>query len=89
MDLLTSAREEFGLWKMAEKIRTCGRRRSNGGHNVGCDVGLHVIVRDVDLRSSDVSSSYSYDVESERNNSSVSSSSSSVVIDNARILGLE
>ena len=33
-DLLTSAEGKFRLWKMAEKIRTCGRRRIDGGHNV-------------------------------------------------------
>ena len=58
-NLLTSARGKFGLCKMAEKIRTCDRRRINGSHNVVCDVGPNVVVLDVGLRSSDVTSSYS------------------------------
>ena len=44
---------------MAEKIRNCCRRRSDGGHNVGCNVNLNVVFRDIDLRSSDVVSSCS------------------------------
>ena len=89
MDILTSVIGEFGLWKMAEKIRTCRRRRSDGGHNVDCGVGLNFAVRDVSLRRGNVASSCSSDVGSEMNDNGVDSSSSSVVIDSARILGLE
>ena len=46
MNLLTTAKGEFGLWKMVEKIRTYGRR-SDGGNNVGCDVFSNVAVCDV------------------------------------------
>ena len=49
-NLLTNARGEFGLWKIAKKIRTYSRRRIDGSHNVISDVGL---------RSDDVALSYS------------------------------
>ena len=59
-DLLTSARDKFWLWKMAKKkIKTCDKRRINGGHNVVGDVGQNVAVLDVGLRSGNVASSYS------------------------------
>ena len=89
MDLLTNARGEFVLWKMAEKIRTCGRRRSDGGHNVGCDVGSNVAVRDVGLRSGNITSSYSSDIWLKRNSSDVGLSSNNVITDNVGILGQE
>ena len=89
MDLLTNARGEFMSWKMAEKIRTCGIRRSDGGHNVGCDVGSNVAVCDVGLRSGNVTSSYISDIWSKRNNSDVVLSSNNVITDNAGILGQE
>ena len=76
--LLTSAGGKFGLWKMIQKIRTCGRRRINGGHNVVCDVGPNVTVLDVSLRSGDVGSSY---------NGGVGLSSSSVFTNNVGIFG--
>ena len=44
---------------MVEKIRTCGRKGIDGGHNVVCDVGPNVAVLDVCFRSGDVASSYS------------------------------
>ena len=46
-DLLTSAEGKFELWKMDEKIRTCGRRRIDGGHNFVYDFGPNVAVFDV------------------------------------------
>ena len=61
-DLLTSARGKFGPWKMVEKIKTCNRRRIDGGHNVVYNVGPNVTVLDVGLRSSDVASTYSRSV---------------------------
>ena len=78
IDLITSARGKFGLWKMAEKIRTYGRRRIDGGHNVVCDVDPNVIVLDVGLRSGDVVSSYC---------GNVGLSSSSAFTNNAGIFG--
>ena len=50
IDILTSGKGKFRLRKMAEKIITCGRRRIDGGHNVGPNVA----VLDVSLRSGDV-----------------------------------
>ena len=50
-DLLTNARGKFGLWKMVKKIRTCGKRRIDGGHNIVYGVGLNVTVLDDGLRS--------------------------------------
>ena len=61
---------------MVEKIRTCFRRRIDGGHNVVCDVGPNVVVLDVDLRNNNVALSYS---------GRVCSSSSSVFTNNAGI----
>ena len=63
-NLLTSARGKFGLWKMAKKIRTCNKRRVDGGHNVVCNVELNVIILDVGLRSGHVASSYSGNIDS-------------------------
>ena len=54
IDLLTSVGGKFELWKMAEKIKTCGRRRINGGHNVVCDFNPNVVVLNIGLRSGDV-----------------------------------
>ena len=59
INLLTSTRGKFGLWKMAQKIRTCGRRRIDGGHNVIFNVCPNFIVLDIDLGNDDVASSYS------------------------------
>ena len=73
-DQLTSARGKFGLWKMAEKIRTCGRKKINGGHNVS----PNMTNLDISLMSGDVTSSY---------NGGVGSSSNNVFTDNARIFG--
>ena len=60
IDLLTSGKGKFGLRKMAEKIRTCGRRRIDGGHNIGSNIA----VLDFCLRSGDVTSSYSGNISS-------------------------
>ena len=62
IDLLTSARGKFGPWKMAEKIKTCDRRRIDGGQNVVYNIGPNFTVVDVGLRSGDVASSYSRSV---------------------------
>ena len=75
--LLTSARGKFGLWKMVEKIKTCGRRRIDGGHKVICNVGPNAAVLNVGLRSGDVASSY---------NGGVGLSSSNVFTNNTRFL---
>ena len=75
-DLLTSARGKFKLWKMAEKIRTCSRRRIDESHNVVYNVGPNVVVLDFGLRSDDVGSRYS---------GSVGSSSSSAFTNNVGI----
>ena len=64
--LLTSAGGKFELWKMVEKIRTCGRMRIDGGHNVICDI----VVLDVVLRNYDVASSYNGGVGSSSSTSS-------------------
>ena len=66
--LLTSAGGRFGLWKMAEKIRTCSKRRINGGHNVVYDVSPNVADLNVGLRSDYVASSYNGDVDSSSSN---------------------
>ena len=79
-NLFTSARGKFKLWKMAEKIKTCSRRRIDGGHNVVCDVGPNVVILDVGLRSSDIASSYNGNIGSRRNN---------VFTNNARIFLLK
>ena len=63
---------------MAEKIRTCGRRRIDGGHNVVCNVGSNVAVLDVGLRNENVSLSYI---------GNVGLSSSSVFTNDTRIFG--
>ena len=84
IDLLTSARGKFGLWKMTEKIRTCGRRRIDGGHNIVYDVGSNVAVLDISLRSGGVTSSYSGNVGSSSIN--FGSSSNSVFTNNVGIL---
>ena len=63
---------------MAEKIRTCGRRRIDGGHNVVCNVGPNVAVLDVGLRNENVSLSYI---------GNVGLSSSSVFTNDTRIFG--
>ena len=76
--LLTRARGKFGLWKMAEKIKTCDKRRIDEGHNIVCNVGLKVTFLDVCLRNDDVGSSYS---------GSVGSSSSSVFTNIIGIFG--
>ena len=67
-DLLTSARGKFGLWKMAEKIKTCGIRRIDGGHNVVYDISPNVTFLDIGLRSGNVASSYSGDIGSSSSN---------------------
>ena len=41
-DLLTSAGGKFRMSKMAEKIRTYGKRKIDGGHNV-YDFSLNVV----------------------------------------------
>ena len=74
---------------MAEKIKTCGKRRINGDHNVGYDVGLNIVVYNVGLRSGDVALSCSNGVGLERNNSNIGSSSSRVITNNTGIFGLE
>ena len=65
---------------MDEKIRTCGIGRSDRGHNVKCDVGLNITVRDISsnvvvhdvgLRGGDFDLSCSSDVGSERNSSGI------------------
>ena len=61
---------------MIEKIRTCGKRRIDGGHNIVYDVGPNVVVLNVGLKSGDVASSYS---------DSVGSSNSNVFTNNTRI----
>ena len=71
-DLLTRTGGKFGLWKMAEKIRTCGIRRIDGGHNADSNV----VVLDVKLRSGNVASSY---------NGGINSSSSSVFTNSSGI----
>ena len=76
--LLISARGKFGLWKMAEKIKTCSRMRIDGGHNVVCDIGTNAAFLDVSLGCGDVASSYHGDV---------GSSSSSVFTNNVGIFG--
>ena len=76
--LLTNAGGKFELWKMAEKIKTCGKRRIDGGHNVVCDLDPNVAVLDVGLRSGDVGSSY---------NGGVSSISNNVFTNNVGIFG--
>ena len=76
--LLTNAGGKFRLWKMAEKIITCSRRRIDGCHNVVCGFGLNITVFDVGLRSCDVASSF---------NGGVDLSSSSVFTNNTGILG--
>ena len=55
-NLLTSAKGKFELWKMVEKIKTCSRRRIDGGYNVVCNVGPNVVILNVGLRSGNVSS---------------------------------
>ena len=63
---------------MTEKIRTCSRRRIDGGHNVVYNVGPSVADLNVGLRNDYVASSY---------NGDVSSSSSNVFTNNVRIFG--
>ena len=85
IDLLTSARGKFGLRKMAEKIKSCDRRRIDRGHNVVCDVGSNVAILEIGLRSGDVASSYSGSIDSSSSN--VDSSSSNIFTNNVRSFG--
>ena len=58
----------FRLWRWLKKIRTSGRRRIDGGHNIVCDVGQTVTVLNVGLRSDDAALSYSGGIGSSSSN---------------------
>ena len=51
--------QEVSFRAVDEKIRTCGRRRIDRGHNVVCDIGSNVTVLDVGFKIGDAASSYS------------------------------